>query len=142
MSSNCSSCFLNSLKISGFEFAVNAYWFHLFSYRYILHRLSYLTVLAPLLCNALEVGWKTQIAFNVLLNFALRLLYLFLAMSYINTNSSCNFESRDLVSVGWLFTPVNIWIKNCKIGNFTGNEKYIGQLTPLPIFIWFWRSEF
>ena len=44
---------------------------------YVLHPLSYLTVLAALLCNVLEVGENTQTAFNVLLNFAPRLLYVF-----------------------------------------------------------------
>ena len=39
-------------------------------------------------------------------------------MSDVSTNSSSNSQSWDLVSVGWLFCPVNIYVKNnCKLGS-------------------------
>ena len=51
----------------------------------------------------------------------------FLTIRNVNTNSSCNFQSRDLVPVGWLFCPVNIYVKkkNCKLGSCTGNESIL-----------------
>ena len=49
-----SNCFFNSPKNSGYDCAMNFYWFHIYFDKYLSP--SVLSVLAPLHCNALEIG--------------------------------------------------------------------------------------